>query len=532
MKIIDELLHKDKTLHKTWESYLEFLEDPALPPEQAETFLDRLEQDPDAIIGWTSRYPYVRTQWLLRLGRFEDAAAAWRLARRRGAGGKEKNEEKRNKNIRELLTSLKTFPIIREADEQYERQSDLPDDGARSWKTRPLLALEQRRLILPYEVKRDNMMRMHSCMERSETVLERVPDALDGALLRAGKEVCIFRRYGFPDDELFAGADAFNADPLLAENRRRYEQDAYTLRDYRTRRATFSAPCINEFLATATPENLDIPALLRTVTSMRGGDFLFETNMKPNENARANGEVLHLLHILKKCGYMDAIFRALPELPEDFPLLLMCFADKAIRKRVEEYMGIPGLAAMYDLAFAPRRLEVEEQVRLVEFGSKNPRFQELLGISLSRYGYHLFYNPECLSPLPDWRMRDFAHFRDGFCADVLLFLLSAPETLNYMQTMLKKTISWEDDTEGHKEGYLNIAPYCERNIMGYLALNRDRRLSKWRKNCLEGWPYRANCHKTLGTPALMTELQKLPRNPLRPRPAASPTATEHTYGKY
>ena len=510
METIDELLHKDKTLHKTWESYLEFLEDPHLPPEQAATFLDRLEQDPDAIIGWTSRYPYVRTQWLLRLGRFEDAAAAWRLARRRGAGSKEENE-----TIRELLTSLKTSPVIREADAQYERELSLPGDGAQGWKTRPLLALEQRELVLPYEVRRDKMMlRQFDFFKPTLESCERVPNALGTTTLRKGEEVCIFRCYGSPDDELFARADEFNADPLLAENRRKYEQDAYELRDYRTRRATFSAPCINEFLATATPEDLDIPALLRTVTSMRGGDFLFETeNWELCENARANGEMLHLLYILKKCGYMDAIFRALPELPEDFPLLLMCFADSAVRRRVEDYMGIPGLAAMYDLAFAPRRLEVEEQIRLVEFGRARPHFQKLLGVSLSRYGYHLFYNPENLPPLPDWRIQDFSHFRDGFCADVLLFLLSAPETLDYLQSMLEDRAPspWQ---RGHNEAYCNIGPYFQRNVVGYLALNRDDRLQLWKKRCLAGWPNTMAYHERLGTAALADELQELPREPL------------------
>ncbi|WP_300811018.1 hypothetical protein [uncultured Desulfovibrio sp.] len=44
METIDELLHRDKALESTWNAYLEFLEDPALTPEQAEAFMDRLEQ--------------------------------------------------------------------------------------------------------------------------------------------------------------------------------------------------------------------------------------------------------------------------------------------------------------------------------------------------------------------------------------------------------------------------------------------------------------------------------------------------------
>ena len=86
MKTIDELLHRDKALESTWNAYLDFLEDPALTPEQAEAFMDRLEQEPDAELGYCTRYLHVRANWFFRLDRPEDAAAAWIQGRMYGAG--------------------------------------------------------------------------------------------------------------------------------------------------------------------------------------------------------------------------------------------------------------------------------------------------------------------------------------------------------------------------------------------------------------------------------------------------------------
>ena len=241
---------------------------------------------------------------------------------------------------------------------------------------------------------------------------------------------------------------------------------------------------------------------------MRGGDFTYgiaagaTSDDARNVNACANVEILCLLYILKKCGYLDAIFRALPELPEDFPLLLLCFSDVAIRKRVEAYMGIPGLAAMYDLAFAPRHLPVRDQLKLVEFGRNNPRFQELLGASLFRYGYHLHDRG---TPRPDWKIQDFAHFRNGFCADVLLFLVSAPDTLPPLRQLLD---SGPEARVSLSDGFDDATPCFFRNILGYLVLTGDARLPDWLRRTQEDAPDAA-AHKRLKTPALVTALQKL-----------------------
>ena len=472
METVDELLREDKSLECVWNAYLAFLEDPALAPEQAEAFMDRLEQDPDAVLGYCTRYLHVRTDWLFRLDRPEDAVATWIQGCIYGAGN--------NGNDWDLLGWLEIDPDIKAANREYLRRLAPPLD----WDM-PLIWLER------------------------GPVRGRRKDAVDSGVLRKGDDAFHFRRYWLSETALLAARpELFDATPELVENRRKYAQDAYELRDYRTLHAAFHHPFINHFLATATPENLDIPALLHTAATVRGGDFTYgiaagaASDDVRNVNACANGEILCLLYILKKCGYLDAIFRALPELPEDFPLLLLCFADAAIRKRVEDYMGIPGLAAMYDLAFAPRRLSVRDQVRLVTFGRDNPRFQTLLGASLHRYGYHLHCRSD---PRPDWHIQDFAHFRNGFCADALLFLVSAPDTLPPLRQLLR---AGPETRLNLSDGFDDATPSFFRNILGYLALTGDARLPDWLRRTQEDAPDAA-AHKRLKTTALVTALQKL-----------------------
>ena len=199
------------------------------------------------------------------------------------------------------------------------------------WKSRPLIWLERRPLRR-----------------------RRMQDEISRQYLCKGDDIYLFRYY--MSKEKAASADVFDADPTLAANKEKYLHDAYDIRDYSF--VTFRIRAIRDALTTATPENLDIPALLHTAATVRGGDFTYgiaagaTSDDARNVNACANVEILCLLYILKKCGYLDAIFRALPELPEDFPLLLLCFSDVAIRKRVEAYMGIPGLAAMYKASYS------------------------------------------------------------------------------------------------------------------------------------------------------------------------------------
>ena len=366
------------------------------------------------------------------------------------------------------------------------------DEQRRSWKSRPLIWLERRPL-------RRQLMQ----------------DELNRQYLRKGDDVYLFRLYS--GKEKAVKAELFDADPELAANKEKYEHDAYDIRDYSF--LTFQIRAIRDVLATATPENLDIPALLRAAATTRNGELPYRISIRRGEQEtllyekkyRVDGdknlEVLYLLYILKKCGYMDAIFNALPELPDDFPLLLMCFADAAIRQRVEDYMCIPGLAAMYALAFAPRHLNVRDQLKLAEFGRGNPRFQELLGISLYRYGYHI-YCPYFYVLNTD--IQELHHFRAAFCSDVLLFLLSAPETLPQLRQLLD--YGAEAYLSGSSMAYIAFptsSPFFTRNIMGYLALNNDARLADWQHQELVEKTWFAKDHKILKTADLIAALQKL-----------------------
>ena len=335
-------------------------------------------------------------------------------------------------------------------------------------------------------------------------------DEVSRQYLCKGDDIYLFRYY--MSKEKAARTDVFDADPTLAANKEKYLHDAYDIRDYSF--VTFRIRAIRDALTTATPENLDIPALLHAAATTRDGELPYKIAMYRGEqktllyekkykvDGDKNLEVLYLLYILKKCGYMDAIFRALPELPEDFPLLLMCFADNSIRRRVEEYMGIPGLAAMYNLAFAPRHLGVRDQLKLVDFGRDNPRFQELLGASLYRYGYHLT-GTDC--DLVNSNIQEFDQFRKGFCADVLLFLVSAPDALPQLRQLLDSG----PDAYLTGSGFSGSMLWFSRNLLGYLALNNDPRLPDWLRHTQDApFSTRAATHNTLKTQNLVKALLK------------------------
>lgn len=492
--MINELMLMDRALESTWVRYLEFLQDPELAPAQAVDFLDRLAVEPDEYLGYTNTaFPDVRTMWLLRLGRDEEAAATRIKALDYGC--------QRCSTNKAVTAWLEASVVVREAKARYYRRWPSHIPPYQELSTLPLTWLERG----PVPVKR----MWDACK----------PESRRKTLLK-GTDAYLFRCFAAAHNEKYAASpELSDADPAMAENKRKYERDAYNLCEYRTREAQFDAPFINHFLATYSG-TLDLEALLRKAATERGGDFTYKLTAgygigspvlfadERNVNYCSNGDTVYLLYILKKCGYLEDIFKALPSLPEDFPLLLMCFADAGIRQRVEEYMGLPGLAAMYDLAFAARRLNVREQVRLVDFGRKNPRFQNLLGASLFRYGYHI-YNQ--YTPKPDWFVQEFAQFSCAFCADVLLFLVSAPDAL----PLLRQIMEYGPGTQFEGGPMLSYGfdfcwPYFSRNILGYLALRGDSHLAAWQEAELMKSDNYAAMHRRLKTQALVDALQKLP----------------------
>lgn len=120
------------------------------------------------------------------------------------------------------------------------------------WKSRPLIWLERRPLRR-----------------------RRMQDEVSRQYLCKGDDVYLFRYY--MSKEKAAGADVFDADPELAANKEKYVHDAYDIREYSF--VTFRIRAIRDVLATATPENLDIPGLLHTAATTRDGELPYKIAM-------------------------------------------------------------------------------------------------------------------------------------------------------------------------------------------------------------------------------------------------------------
>ena len=489
--MIDGLLCLDRSFSSTWKRYLAVLHDAALAPEQAATFLDRLSAEPDEYLGYNTKYPYSKALWLLRLGRDTEALDAFRKGELYGCRGYPPGE---------LLDALKASPAAAEYMRNLAAESRVINLSAR----------EELLQHLPF-----------TWLERGPVPVKSMwdicrPKAARRSLFK-GDDAYFFRSFTQSRAEKWAAApDLFDRHPYFSAGKEKYANDAYAIHEYNPRLKPFRAPYLNRFLNTRPGDAFDLETLLRKAATERGGGYPYAIGQGGDVlyaeevpvNYCSNGEIVYLLYILKKCGYLENVFNALPGLPEDFPLLLMCFADRGIRQRVEEYMGLPGLASMFDLAFAPRRLNVKEQLKLIEFGKSNPRFQELLAASLSRYGYHL-YNQ--FMPNPDWYVQDFAHFGKAYCCDVMLFLASAPE----LQPQVRLMLEYGPGTgfafgsvvyQGFTDGFV----FFYRNILAYLAMTRDSRLAAWRMADLDKKEdaHNAGRHRRVKTADLVTALQK------------------------
>ena len=440
----DTLLSLDRTLYNTWVTYMDFLKSPNSDPTVVADFLDRLADQPDEYLGYTN-VPYLewRTRWMIRLGREQEAVDAWIKGIVYHSRGSHYDEYKK----------LQDLPLLQQAEKDYFRAHPLSSCD-------PLVWLEHR--PLPVKSMEDIIVPNH-----------RIQKGEDAYILKLVTAENYYNQRATTPEHL-------KTRPALEESMRKYETDAYEIADFDST-CRYSMPYINYFFATYSPETFDLRALLQRAATEVGGNFPYcfrtgpESATPKKEIATPleilngdNGEILHLLYILKKCGYIDNIFEALPDLPEDFPLLLMCFADTGIRKRVEAYMGIPGLADMYNLAFAPRHLNLKDQLKLVEFGRKHPHFQELLGKSLYRYGY----------PIHE-------------------AMKHGPGTVFFQPN----ATYW---------GYALCGDYIIRNIVGYLALTRDKRLPHWLEVETKCWhKERQDRHKKIKTLELVEALQKL-----------------------
>ena len=95
--------------------------------------------------------------------------------------------------------------------------------------------------------------------------------------------------------------------------------------------------------------------------------------------------------------------------------------------------------------------------------------------------------------------------------DVLLFLLTAPETLRQMKELLEAgpKMRLQGGSSAY-EGFANCQAYFVRNLLGYLALTKDKRLTEWIEAEKGDWKEEAESeHRKIKTLKLVEALQKL-----------------------
>lgn len=530
--MFDELLHFDLAERATWKRYCEVLKNAGqYDSVHIQAWLDALEQDKNAALGYgTSEFLVHKAVWLLGEGQEDKAlqvvqdlwayrAPDWRFYITPPQPGEELSayalEHKSNAYMRHQLyrspriAEFLNFPVAPTRFLNFPVLPVIHQEGRVKAGTRPFKFFERCPLPIKSEVDMMDPARLTKNGSVKKTLVK-------------GDDVYRYRYYAKKQgdgDKLSASVALFDAIPEVVANRDKFLGDNYALEEFcGAASKQYSMPFMNYFFSTyisGTP--VDVTTLLREMTEQRGGAIAYTIGTDatihgkalqagPHEvYANGNGEMTELLFILKKCGYIDAIFAALPHLPPDFPLLLMCFADETIRQRVEDYMRLPGLKAMYDMAFAPRRLTLKEQLPLVRFGTENPHFQELLAASLHTYGYYLYNNYD---PHIDWHALDYAHFSLGYGGDVLLFLTSRADLL----PPLRDLISFGPGTcFAHEsviaEGFQTSWVYLLRTILGHVAMHKDMDLNAWIAAYPES-PYSKGSYKQIKVLELAAALRK------------------------
>ncbi|QQO07590.1 hypothetical protein [Breznakiella homolactica] len=311
--------------------------------------------------------------------------------------------------------------------------------------------------------------------------------------LPKGTEACQYSLFHDKKEHWFStSAERFESDPRMVTARKRFETDTCLIYDFLWGDDRIESPALHSFLVRYDGHRLtrsEIAELITAVACQRAGAIHWDMTANvdgkytkidpfPHEaNCPANREIFTLLYILKKCGYMEDVLNLLPRLPREIPLLLMCLDVPAIRERVESHLRIPGLKAAYDMALAPKKCTLKEQLKLVEFGRANPEFQELLAFTLNRYGYYSYNNYQ---PVVDWFCREYAPFSMAHGADILCFLTSRADLLDTARVMLEHGPETRFGTAGFSNaGFSNIQEYLTRCVTGYLAMTGSPELDEW-----------------------------------------------------
>jgi hypothetical protein len=270
---------------------------------------------------------------------------------------------------------------------------------------------------------------------------KRAKCAATGRVLSKGADVYRLRRfngaYDIPTDFVVVSPEAFDAQPALAANRRKFETDGYELADFDVHVA-YDVPEVNAFWFDR--ERRSLEEGLRVVAEARVFPTpwaLFDseghrTHVQPSRVfAGSGGELVDLLWVLVKCGALPEIVRRLPQLPAELAILLLLFDRPALHAQVAAFLGEPELVAIVELA-TRTRLTAADRAALVRYGREHPRFRALLAAAMRRYEFHLYSNYECS---PNWFFQDFHHLVRGRSRHFLYLLASQPDLLEPLATM-------------------------------------------------------------------------------------------------
>ncbi len=256
----------------------------------------------------------------------------------------------------------------------------------------------------------------------------------------------------FRFDFFYAGVTAFEANPVAMENKRKFEENSYVMKDFvfYWQHEKLSVLIdfwynIDTFSLEETLKLLTCPLFSHSSFKHRYGDFIDGGGLVKRQHeyfyntrnlSETNGKgYLNIWHALIKCGYIDQIIKSLPKLPTYVPYLLLCFDLPEIKEKVEVYVNIKGIASIIDLALKNYAHKNEKDLKqLIQFSVKHPEVVKDIAKFLNIYELHLY---DTYSPGIDWYCQAFAHFSMAKGAGLLDLLIPYPRLLKPLELLLE-----------------------------------------------------------------------------------------------
>ncbi len=313
--------------------------------------------------------------------------------------------------------------------------------------------------------------------------------ALSGKKLSIGDIVYKFKNIyinqSYRAEYFYAIKEIFDSNSLALENKHKYLSNSYLLTDFSFHSEIDETPLIRDFWYNVGSLNiLEILEFIKNsilTSSMfkhRYGNFLESDVLIQRENEfiyndntltnKSHCEYMNIWYALIKCGYLDEIINNLPRLPEYVPYLLLCFDNKEIQNKVENYLQIDGIANMFNFAFKSYHLKNEIDLkRFIDFGIENPKVIENIAKMLEVYELHLYneYNPKV-----DWYAQEFTHFTYAKGGGLLDFLIVNPRLLKPLVLLL------DNGGELLEENYCNTMIFFIRTILLHTVIFKPKNI--------------------------------------------------------